>query len=409
LSTLSPIVVLLPCVVVCVVLLAIILASLGRHEGSISQVQRTRVVLFFVLYLSAIGSSIFAFSLQWVHTNVHIERYYQNIVTDRDALSTTEAFNYDAFMTPIPDARESMFPPYPYQDHFELFSTPSQPDSVSYAANVTRPASMVNMSSIVSAWEEWYYIREAWSLANGTWGKVNASGSLLVGVEWLVNVEYREDGITRMVDVVMVIGLNSTQDVIFVARGMSVEMPLVDFMPCWIFYMIPVAVFLVCMPMVLEASRAAAPFKRPPRHVTVENLMENETRVAVVEAIRDNPGITFSELVRIVVRSPRTMLEQLGVLQRFGIVRAREIRHNTAFFDGVAGGERDLLDYFSSHAAFKATILVIKDSPGISFVDLQKRLGEPRSTLMRKVKILEQHGVVRVAREAGLLTALEIP
>jgi DNA-binding transcriptional ArsR family regulator len=404
----SPIVVLLPCAVACVVLLAFTQAIMGRHAGSVSRAQRARVVLFSVLYLSAIGSSVLAFSLQWVHTDVHVERHYQDPVADQDALVTVETFNYGTFMNPVQFANESIFPPYPYRDHLELFSNEYQPWSVSYVANITRPAATVNISSTVSAWGGLYQLREIWSLANGTWGRLNDTGSLLVGVEWFVEVKYREDGLSRFSEIVMVIGVNATRGVIFVARGIYLEIPIVDFMPCWVCYLIPVAFFLVCQAMVLEASRAAAPFKRPPRHVTAENLMENDTRVAVVEAVRDNPGITFSGLLRIVRRSPRTMLEQLGVLQRFGIVRAREIRHNTAFFDGAASEERDVLDYFSSHDKFQALLQAIKDAPGITFIALQRRLVEPRSTLMRKVKILEQHGVVKLAREAGQFVSIEI-
>nr|MDO8087669.1 hypothetical protein [Candidatus Sigynarchaeum springense] len=395
------------CIIACLALLLGIRVAMVRNGGSIARVQLVRVLFFVILYGMIVGSTFLALSARTVHTTVTIKRYYQDPATDSQALSEAESFNYSAVVGAGSLYNADIFPPYPYTNGTVFNPDHYQPSSVSYRANITRPASTINVSAIIAGWSDWYYLREAWSLDNGTWSEVASMRNITVAVEWLVDVDYEERG-GCITDVVQIIGLNATRDVIFFARGAAIVC--LDVFQNWLSSIIAfVGLPLLGLFVLLEASRYYGSFKRPPRHLTAENVMENETRVAIVQAIRGTPGITFSELVRVVMRSPRTILEHLGILQRFHIVRAREIRHNTAFFDSAADKNRDLLDYFSSHVAFKATVRAIKESPRISFVALQKMVGEPRSTLMRKVRILEQHGVVRVTRDAGRLVALDIP
>ncbi|MBN2150631.1 MAG: hypothetical protein JW839_04195 [Candidatus Lokiarchaeota archaeon] len=403
----SWIVFLLACIVAFLISLICIRETMVHNAGSITRVQHLRVLIFVILYALIVGTSLLALSGRTARTTVHIERHYQNPSMDSEALSAAESFDYGAIVGEGMYYDADIFPPYPYENGTVFMPARYQPSSVSYRANITRPAAVVNASAAIAGWDEFYYLRDAWMLANGSWFEASSIANISVAVEWLVDVAYEEGGACSY-DIVQIIGLNATRDVIFFARGAAIVCAL-ELPSTWPYLVFVPVLFVLGSFVLLEASRYYSSFKRPPRHVTAENVMENETRVAIVQAIRGSPGITFSEIVRVVVRSPRTILEHLGVLQRFHVVRAREIRHNTAFFDATAGEGRDLIDYFSSHAAFKATTIAIKDNPRISFIALQKLVGEPRSTLIRKVRILEQHGVVRVTREAGRLVAMEIP
>lgn len=174
------------------------------------------------------------------------------------------------------------------------------------------------------------------------------------------------------------------------------------------FCLILAAMMILPVVSVLERDIAVHPLRKHPKRVTIESLMENETRAVIMQTIEARPGITFSELRRAVARSPRTVLQQLSILQRFGRIRSREIRHNTAFFDGTTSDVHDTADYFASNRGYSRILQKIGSNPGRNLVDLCGLLDLPRSTIARKLQILESYHIITVSREGKNIVAIKL-
>lgn len=152
----------------------------------------------------------------------------------------------------------------------------------------------------------------------------------------------------------MLIGLNASSDVIFIARGLMEHPELSESITInlmFIVILVGMVIFLTII-VILEINYGWQSIKTPPRRVTAENVMENDIRREIVRLIREHPRITFSSIKRHVVRSPRTVLEHLGILQRFNVVRSRDIRHNTAFFDASLTDKEWYFQYFLAKDKF---------------------------------------------------------
>ncbi len=389
-------------------------AILSHHAGSAeARKQAARILAVVVLYITVFGSLFMMLSVRELRTEIDVRREYQDEGMDAGALEVAETFDYTALMGPFSYGTSQIFPPYPYVNETQIAPfirffpvSPPRPDRVSYHANITHPGGLVNVSAMMHGmfWEHTYIV-SMWSRENGSWVLLDEGTGIVTALAWLVEIEYAYDA-DSLTEVRLIVGMNASSDVVLAIRGESCLCALTA-SPLPVLILLVAILSVVSTLILIEVDRSWQAVKKPPRHVTRDNLMENDTRVAIIKAVHENPGLTFSTLKRLVPRSPRTLLQQLGILQRFGLVRSREIRHNTALFDASSSESIEVFHYFTSSPKFGPILKALKADPGISFVHLQQRLNEPRSTLMRKIKTLEQYKLVFVSRVDGELVGIE--
>lgn len=394
---------------------------LKKHRGSKdTRHQSIRMILLVLLLCSVIGTAFFMLSFHIETTTVRIQRDYENQAIDGEALMRAEAFNYSAI---IGGTEFEVIPPYNYENtsYFVPFiNLNGQGDTnIEYNATITHPNATMNMTSLVKSdmlnfvgpYPLWYSIAAE---TNGTWALFELNETMVSNVTWLFTVQYSirsslSSSCSWGENIHIIVALNQSRDVMFIAREIQGL-----FHPCPSFFILPVIIiiglifFVFSIVFVIEIDFGFQSFKKAPRRVTAENVMENETRQEIVKAIHDHPGIIFAELNRRIMRSPRTLLEHLGILQRFGVVRSRDFRHNTVFFEANLAENEEIPQYFLANIKFNNILRALQSKPGTDFTTLQKVLVDSRSALMRKVKVLEKYRIITITRKAGRIVAIDI-
>ncbi|HME51146.1 MAG TPA: hypothetical protein VKM55_02915 [Candidatus Lokiarchaeia archaeon] len=399
-----------------IILSCVVEITLHAHRGSIDKKrQLSRLISFACLLCSIMGTLFILISFQFQTTTVHVQRIYEDPAIDSESLTRAETFNYTEVVGALPEPLD-VFPPYHYENKswFKPFGALlGQPSaSIYYDANITHPNATLNITArIRSTFLNLYQNLSIGVMLNGTWHHFNETHLLIANITWLADIRYSLSNNSYFQDVHMIVGLNASRDVILIVRGF---VTLYAACACTttpaFFSYIPIGGMFIALSIfiVIEVNYGRQTLKRPQRRITAENVMENETRQEIVRIVHDYPGITFSAIKRQVLLSPRTVLEQLGILQRFGVIRARDIRHNTVFFGTGTNEKQDLLLYFVANDKFRAILKALQLSPRIDFITLQARVNASRSTLMRKIRILEKFGIISITRTSGRLTAIDI-
>ena len=337
-------------ILVLVVLVGFATTILNRHRGSINtKKQAKRLAIFLVLCAMVPISAHLLIALHVEHTSVSITRVYSDVTTDQAALESAEAFNYYAIAGPLPGNR-TMFPPYPYVDHFVYYSSwlawleyPNrngywlqnyQPASVSYVANITHPNTTLNMTAIFLAnipGETTAY--PAYQLENGTWHKRALNDSVVMPVSWLVQVNYLENGAWENLQGYMIVGLNATGNVVAIFRAYALLYMLLG-IPPWIIDFLAWAAWIVfAIFFIAQTAIVLLPFKKKPREHKKGQDTTDAICTLILNAIREQPGLPFADLANKIRALTADMLVHLGHLQRSGAIEEREINHHTVFFD----------------------------------------------------------------------------
>ncbi len=142
-----------------------------------------------------------------------------------------------------------------------------------------------------------------------------------------------------------------------------------------------------------------------PNSVTAANVMNNATRRRIKSLVAANPGIHFSRIKGQLGMSPRTIRDQLHILEKFGHVTAMDVDGKRSYvvpgsMPAAASSERSAIPVlaFMQRGGREAVVGALLSSPGTRFTRLCDAVGGPRSNVRRKVEAMEARGYVIVDR-----------
>lgn len=128
-----------------------------------------------------------------------------------------------------------------------------------------------------------------------------------------------------------------------------------------------------------------------------DDALTHKTRSLIHELVVDRPGLTFSEIMRIVKVKESTLRYHLRYLERKEVVRTKEKRGRKAYFPSMEetrkGYEKDL-----SKIQLKVLDIIDKD-PGLDQKTLVSRMKGNRFLISYHLKRLMDMGLIRKVRD----------
>jgi predicted transcriptional regulator len=127
---------------------------------------------------------------------------------------------------------------------------------------------------------------------------------------------------------------------------------------------------------------------------TRQTILENENRTAVLNAVKNNPGIHLNKLATIVPINRGTIKWHLEMLTKFDLIKARNIENQLAFFEFIIEPRLEQMYYILNKKHVTRIARVIESQPGITITEAITTLNIPRSTFLRKIKDMVAEGLV---------------
>jgi len=181
---------------------------------------------------------------------------------------------------------------------------------------------------------------------------------------------------------------------------LSGDIPAPEFIP-WVIITVTAALVLgwSVVARTVHAERARS------KLITQENVMNNDSRRKIATLIESNPGIHFSRMKTLLGLSPRTIRDQIHVLESFGKISAIIIDRKKSYFAPNAEFLKfDQKQTWLAMLAFfrrgsrESLLHALVSNPGASFSSIVNVTGEPRSTVRRKLDAFEQQKYVSITR-----------
>lgn len=129
-----------------------------------------------------------------------------------------------------------------------------------------------------------------------------------------------------------------------------------------------------------------------------DQVLDNETRAGVLDAVRDDPGATAKTYAERVGVDRTTARYHLDLLESFSYVCSRRLAGRTRWFENH-GRFGDFAQRVLAQARTASThrlLSRILDEPGLSRPELAERVGLSRSVTYRRIKRLLDLGAVRL-------------
>jgi predicted transcriptional regulator len=126
-----------------------------------------------------------------------------------------------------------------------------------------------------------------------------------------------------------------------------------------------------------------------------ESLLNHFVRGRLYQVIGEHPGVRFNELKRLADVPNGSAVHHLRMLARGGLIRIVVDGTSTRFFDTGAKLEEDAYGLLDADGDI---LLAVQQHPGLSVVDLSRRIDRSRSATSRAVKRLANLGYVRRER-----------
>jgi hypothetical protein len=152
-----------------------------------------------------------------------------------------------------------------------------------------------------------------------------------------------------------------------------------------------------------------------PNSITPANVMDSDTRKRIKALVDANPGIHFSRIKGLLGMSPRTIRDQLHLLVKFGHVIPMDVDGKKSYIvqGSLPGAEiSDIAAVqvlaFVQHSGRETLVESLLSDPGASFSRLCTATNEPRSTVRRKVKAMEDRGFVVVDRSGREMVSIRL-
>ena len=96
------------------------------------------------------------------------------------------------------------------------------------------------------------------------------------------------------------------------------------------------------------------------------------------------------------------------MLEKFDVIRVERFGNNVIYFNFSLETDFDTLHYFFHKKGTMEIFSKLMEKPGISFIELKSSLPYPRSTLIRKVKVLAKHGLLSVEYKSNQLVSIRL-
>jgi len=149
--------------------------------------------------------------------------------------------------------------------------------------------------------------------------------------------------------------------------------------------------------------------------ITQDNVMNNDSRRNIATLIENNPGIHFSRMKTLLGLSPRTIRDQLQVLQSFGKISVVAVNGKKIYYvpDSEIPKLGENKDWLSMLAFFRRgsrenLLHTIFNNPGASFSTIVEASGEPRSTVRRKLEALEHQKYISITRMGNEMVLINL-
>ena len=146
----------------------------------------------------------------------------------------------------------------------------------------------------------------------------------------------------------------------------------------------------------------------PGKATTRDDVLANENRKAIFDAIQKDPGIHFSLLRERVDLDSNTLLWHIRMLEKFDFIRIEKFGNSTVFFEYFLEKQMDDLYFYLHKTGSPEIFKEILTEPDLSFRELMKRTDFPRTTLVRKLKVLIEKGFLRVEYTSNRITSIKV-
>ncbi|GAB4309001.1 MAG: hypothetical protein Kow0069_07730 [Promethearchaeota archaeon] len=137
------------------------------------------------------------------------------------------------------------------------------------------------------------------------------------------------------------------------------------------------------------------------RHVvahrlSIDDVLENENRSRIIDAVLDEPGIHFNRLRQVTGLTPGVLTWHLEVLERYGVLKSARAGQYLCFFPAVDANPVDPADAELAKSSTTLDVLSrVREAPGCTQKDLAAALGRSPATVSYHVEKLVNRGLLR--------------
>lgn len=130
------------------------------------------------------------------------------------------------------------------------------------------------------------------------------------------------------------------------------------------------------------------------------NVTENDTRNDILNFIRKHPGKNINEIMRAHNLGSNLALWHLSALEKFRLIRSKEIGNRKIFFIYNADTKYDEYHYYL-HNDVVLTIIrfMIQENHAFKVTQIAEGLGKNHNTIKKYLKVLQQLKLVKVEKD----------
>jgi DNA-binding transcriptional ArsR family regulator len=133
-----------------------------------------------------------------------------------------------------------------------------------------------------------------------------------------------------------------------------------------------------------------------PHRLTMEQVLENQTRSKIIDFILEYPGMHFNELLRATEISAGHLAWHLDILETYKIITKQRVGQYLTYYAFLHDNPLSKLDLKLQKSQTTLEILqLIRENPGIYQNDIAKRVGLKHNTLKYHLDKLQEAQVIR--------------
>jgi predicted transcriptional regulator len=135
------------------------------------------------------------------------------------------------------------------------------------------------------------------------------------------------------------------------------------------------------------------PLNKGPHRLSMEQVLENETRGGIIDIILETPGVHFNQLLRQMSISAGTLAWHLDILETFKIIKKERVGQYLVYFSYLDANPLENMDFKLQKSQTTLEIVrLIRENPGIYQNQLAKKLKLNHKTVKYHLnKLLDIH------------------
>ena len=135
------------------------------------------------------------------------------------------------------------------------------------------------------------------------------------------------------------------------------------------------------------------PLNKGPHRLSMEQVLENETRGGIIDIILETPGVHFNQLLRQMSISAGTLAWHLDILETFKIIKKERVGQYLVYFSYLDANPLENMDFKLQKSQTTLEIVrLIRENPGIYQNQLAKKLKLNHKTIKYHLnKLLDIH------------------